>query len=94
MARAAATAQRFSSTPGDAAFLSEALPRLPGVGDDNDPVTVDLNGQLALPARGASDSKIVEVLLSQSEVTGRPVRFVTNRDYLARALNWDSWNSR
>src|SRR5262249_37663694 len=35
----------------DAAFLARALPRLPGQGDDHEPVTVDCNGHLAVRAR-------------------------------------------
>jgi hypothetical protein len=72
-------------SPDDARFLAKALPRLPGQGDDHAPVTVDLNGIVAVRARSEGQERMTELVLSRSEVTGPPVRFVSNRLYLARA---------
>src|SRR5262249_3450215 len=82
------TACRLS--PDDALFLVRALPRLPGQGDDHEPVTVELNGQLVVRARGEGQERSTELVLTHSEVTGPPVRFVTNRGYLARAAQLGS----
>jgi hypothetical protein len=73
-------------SPDDAAFLVKALPRLPGRGDDHEPVTVDLDGRVAVRARGEGQERITELVLSRSEVTGPPMRFVSNRLYLLRAV--------
>jgi hypothetical protein len=73
-------------SPDDAAFLRKALPRLPGHGDDHEPVTVDLNGPVTVRARAEGQGRITGLLLSRSEVAGPPVCFVTNRGYLARAV--------
>jgi hypothetical protein len=70
----------------DALFLAKALPRLPGRELEDAPTTVDLNGQVAVRAQGEGQSRITEVVLSQSEVGGAPVRFRVNRQYLARTL--------
>jgi hypothetical protein len=72
--------------PADAAFLVKALPRLPGRGDDHEPVTVDLDGRVAVRARAEGQGRITELVLSRSETTGPPARFVSNRLYLARAV--------
>src|SRR5207244_2663906 len=74
-------------SPDDAAFLVKALPQLPGQGDDHEPVTVDLDGRVAVRARGEGQERVTELVLSRSEVTGPPVRFVSNRLYLARAAH-------
>jgi hypothetical protein len=62
------------------------LPRLPGEKDNDAPVTVDLNGQVAVRASGTEQSKPTELLLEQSKVAGSPVRFAVNRRFLLRAL--------
>ncbi len=69
----------------DAAFLASALDRLPGGDAENAPVTVDLNGQVAIRAR-AADEPPTEVILSRSRYTGTPMRLSTNRAFLGRAL--------
>ena len=69
----------------DASAVLRHLPKLPGVKDDNSPVTVDLNGKIAVRAKG-DQSKPVELLLEGSKITGPPVKFSTNRALLARAL--------
>jgi hypothetical protein len=72
--------------PEDATFLARALPRLPGREDDSSRITVDLNGPPAVRARAEGQSGVTEVVLSRSQLIGPPLRFVCNRDYLARAL--------
>jgi hypothetical protein len=81
---AGATTARLAAA--DAAFLAQALPRLPGGKDVDEPVTVDLNGHVAVRAREGGAGRATELVLSRSAVVGPPVRFVTNRGYLARAL--------
>lgn len=77
------TSCRLSAS--EAAFLARALPRLPRAeDDDDDPVTVDLNGHVAVRSKGTDH--VTEVDLPGSTVSGPPVRCRTNRRYLARAL--------
>jgi len=73
-------------TAEDAAFLVKALPRLPGRDEDNAPLTLDLNGQVAVRAKADGQCRPTEVVLSRSQVVGPPVCFVSNRLYLARAV--------
>ena len=72
--------------PEDAVFLVEALPRLPGDKDDHAPVTLDLNGQVVVRARGEGQEHATEVVLSRSSCSGPMVRLVGNRQHLARAV--------
>jgi hypothetical protein len=65
---------------------AEALGRLPGSEINNAPVTVDLNGRIAVRARGSESDATTELVLSRSSYGGTPVRFQTNRDYLTRAI--------
>ena len=81
----AATA-RLRLDPADAAFLADALGRLPGSEVNNAPVTVDLNGQVAVRARGPESDATTELVLSRSSYGGAPVRFQSNREFLARAV--------
>ncbi len=80
----AATA-RLRLDPADAAFLIDSLGRLPGADTPNAPVTVDLNGRVAVRARGEGDGPATELVLSRSGYSGTPVRFQTNREFLGRA---------
>jgi hypothetical protein len=73
-------------TAEDAAFLAQALPRLPGGRGPDAPVTVDLNGHVAVRAREGDQGRVTELVLRRSAVAGPAVRFATNRRYLARAL--------
>jgi hypothetical protein len=79
-------ATRLRVDPDDARFLVDALGRLPGSEGLNAPVTVDLNGQIAVRARAANDPAPTELVLSRSSYTGTPIRFPTNRELLSRAL--------
>ena len=81
----AATA-RLRLDPADASFLTDTLGRLPGSEIHNAPVTVDLNGRVAVRARGSESDTTTELILSRSSYGGAPVRFQTNRDFLARAV--------
>ena len=77
---------RLRLAPEDARFLEQALDRLPGAEEYNSPVTVDLNGRVAVRARAegqpAHGADPVPLRLH------RPVRaFNTNRAFLARALH-------
>lgn len=71
---------------GDAAFLAKSLSRLPGQDVENSPVTLDLNGHVSVRARGTGDKCSTEVILSRSASSGKAVRYASNRQYLARAL--------
>ena len=70
----------------DADFLAETLPRLPCNDADNRPVTLDLNGHVAVRAKGADSPQPTEIVLTGSSSSGEPIRINTNRDYLARAM--------
>jgi hypothetical protein len=70
----------------DARFLLPALDRLPGADDSNAPMTLDLNGQVAIRAKAPDQSGVTELVLARSQYTGAPVRLNTNRAFLARAL--------
>lgn len=80
-----APATRLRLAPRDAEFLARALDRLPGGEAPSAPVTLDLNGQVAVRARAAG-GPVTELVLGRSGFTGAPVRLVTDRGYLARAL--------
>jgi hypothetical protein len=81
----AATA-RLRLDPADASFLTDTLGRLPGSEIHNAPVTVDLNGRIAIRARGSESETTTELILSRSSYGGSPVRFQSNRDFLTRAI--------
>jgi hypothetical protein len=74
-------------TPDDAIFLGKALPRLPGKDAENEQVTLDLNGHVAVRAQEGGQNPVVEVSLDRSTVDGPPVRLVSSRVYLARAIS-------
>ena len=50
---------------------------------------MDLNGRIAVRARGPESDATTELVLSRSSYDGTPVRFQTNRDFLARAFRLD-----
>ena len=77
---------RLQIAPADAQFLDQSLPRLPGNDDTYRAITLDMNGQIAIRARGEDQPQPTELLLSQSERIGDPLRISTDRRYLARAL--------
>ncbi len=83
-AQAAATRLRFD--PEDARFLGRSLDRLPGGDAANAPVTVDLNGEVAVRARAEGGGRVTELVLARSGYTGEPVQLNTSRHFLARAV--------
>ncbi len=70
----------------DADFLAKAVKRLPSNSDCNSPITVDLNGAVAIRAQGEDQSAPTELVLCNSSQSGEAVRFNTNRSFLARAM--------
>jgi len=80
----AATTCRLA--PEDLEFLARTLPRLPGDGLEHSPVTLDLNGHVAVRARAQDQGRATELQLLHSTVDGPPMRFVSNRQYLARMV--------
>jgi hypothetical protein len=77
---------RWRLGPGEAKALAQALPKLPGADEELAPVTVDLGQPAAVRARAGGQGRPTELPLPASAVAGKAVRFVTDRQYLARAL--------
>jgi len=76
----------FDIPAADRVFLADNLARLPGDATFNNPVTVDLNGAVAIRARGPGQPTAVELVLSHASRHGEPMRVNTNRQYLGRAV--------
>ncbi|WP_164104575.1 hypothetical protein [Candidatus Laterigemmans baculatus] len=70
----------------DASFLKRALRRIPSSDELNSPVTVELNGSVAIRAKSSDQPAPTEVVLTGSRREGEALRFNTNRDFLARAV--------
>jgi len=70
----------------DSRFLQRSVPQLPGSDDRHQPVTVDLNGSIAVRSCREDSDIPTELVLTQSERTGEPVRFCSDRRLLSRAL--------
>jgi hypothetical protein len=71
----------------DAGFLESALGRLPGGEEINSPVTLDMNGEVAVRAAPLDEPRqMTELVLSRSGYTGSPLCISTNRALLERAL--------
>ncbi len=70
----------------DATFLADNIKRLPISEDPNRPVTLDLNGEVIVWARGDDAQPVTELVLANSIRSGDVIRINTNRDLLARAL--------
>jgi hypothetical protein len=83
---AGSAAARLRLDPADAAFLAAALARLPGAEQVNAPVTVELNGRVAVRARGEGGGPATELVLSRSANTGAATRVATDRRLLTRAV--------
>ena len=69
----------------EADFLLQTLPRLPGGEAEDQPVTLDVNGHLAIRAKG-DKGPITEVAMPDSLVRGPHVRTRVARACLVRAL--------
>jgi len=72
----------------DTRFLAEALPKLPGGEMEDSPVTLDLNGRVALRSAGDQGTQPTEIVLNNSCCSGKRVRLNINRRFLARALRF------
>jgi hypothetical protein len=72
--------------PTDREFLAERIDRLPVSDPCNEPVTIDLNGSVAIRSQGASGTALTELVLSRSVRRGEELRTQTGRRYLARAV--------
>ena len=83
---AATATTRLVLSDNDAEYLLGVVPRLPSHDADHDPVTVDLNGRVAMLAKSEGDSPTTQVVLSNSRRTGAELRWQTNRKFLARAV--------
>src|SRR5439155_6388667 len=79
-------ATRLQLAPDDAEVLARVLPRLPGKGEEDEPITLDLDGQAVIRAKAQDQKEPTELILSRSTVSGPAVRFRSNRQYLARAV--------
>ena len=80
-------ATRLRLDPGDARFLLDALGRLPGA-DEAERARrrwTSTAGSRSGPGPPAA-ARPTELVLSRSAYTGAPVRFQTNREFLARAI--------
>ena len=82
-----ATATLTISAP-DSKFLATSLPQLPSDNEYNSPVTIDLNGRIAVRAKPADKETTTELVLANSQYVGTPVRVNTNRNFLQRALRF------
>jgi len=71
----------------DRAYLLDTLPRLPGKNEESQPLTVNLNGSIAIQARENRNQPPAEVVLSRSSRSGEPICFKTDRRYLKQALD-------
>ncbi len=84
---AAEVESRLWVDPEDARFLESSLARLPGGEGVNSPVTLDLNGKVAVRANAPDQpQQVTELVLSRSRYTGEPVCIATNRVLLDRAM--------
>jgi hypothetical protein len=77
---------RLAIAPEDAAALIKALPRLPGKEGKDSPVTIDIGAAVCVRAREEDDGDVAEMVLPRSSAEGPPLRLVTNRRFLLRAL--------
>ena len=75
----------LSLSEDDIGFLLTSTKRLPGASEPNAPVTVDLNGVVAIRAIAEDQSNPTELVLSNSRRIGDELRFNTDRKFLTRA---------
>jgi hypothetical protein len=69
----------------DVAFLLESAPKLPAAEESNAPVTIELNGVVAIRAAAEASDQITELVLSNSRRVGEEILFQTDRTFLCRA---------
>jgi hypothetical protein len=77
---------RLRIAPSDAEFLTTSIGRLPNSDEFNNPVTVDLNGQVVLRSTSEEQKHPTELFLANSTYDGESIRVNTNRNYLSRAV--------
>ncbi len=70
----------------DVAFLLESAPKLPAAEETNAPVTIELNGVVAIRAAAEASDQITELVLSNSRRVGEEILFQTDRTFLCRAV--------
>jgi hypothetical protein len=75
----------LSLSDDDVDFLLTSTKRLPGASEHNAPVTVDLNGVVAIRAVAEDQSRPTELVLSNSRRVGDEIRFNTSRNFIIRA---------
>jgi hypothetical protein len=80
-----AAATRLALDPEDGVMLLAELARTTGADAAHGPVTLDLDGRVAVRARGEA-GVVTELLLARSLHTGPAVRLCTDRALLARAV--------
>ena len=76
---------RLSLSAEDVSFLLEIVPRLPTETDQQGRITLDLNGQVAMLAKGDGPSPVTQVVLRNSHRSGDEMRLNTDRQFLVRA---------
>ena len=76
----------FRLPPSDRKFLGQAISKLPCDDAYHAPVTVELNGAVAVRAKPEGTAPVTELILSGARLSGEPCRFQCNRRFLARAL--------
>jgi len=69
----------------DAETLVRGLPELPGHGEPESPITVELDDKVSIRAR-AAEGPPATIVLSRSTVQGKPVRWAMNRSILRRSV--------
>ena len=84
--RSNSVSSRWHIHEADAGHLVNILPKLPGSDNQHAPVTLDLDRECVLRARGDDQDSAAEVPLSGSTLSGPPVRFCVDRSFLRRAL--------
>jgi hypothetical protein len=77
---------RLLLDPEDAGVLLNALPKMPGANEHSAPITLDLGPVISVRARSEEGGPVSEVVLPRSRAEGPPLRVVTNRRYLLRAV--------
>lgn len=70
----------------DALYLNQAAQRLPGAGEMNSPVTLDLNGAVVVRAKAGEQSSVTDLVLRNSQRRGEELKVSTNREYVRRAI--------
>jgi hypothetical protein len=78
-------ATTLSLSEDDVDFLLTSVKRRPGASDHNAPVTVELNGVVAIRAVAEDQSNPTELVLSNSRRIGDELQFNTDRTFLTRA---------